>query len=705
MDSKENKRFFNRELSWLQFNRRVLELSGDPAMPLLERLKFLAIAASNLDEFFMVRAAGLQQARISGKHGKDLAGLTPSAQLKIIYSETHAMMNEMHSCFNDLLTPALNRAGIRHRSAENLSLEQEKVVYDLFAGEIFPVVVPMALSPDGSFPLLCNFSLHLFVCLSGKGKHRDERYYAVIPLHRYGSRIVHIPSTGDFSYLLREEIERKYAGLWFPGYNIEESTLFRITRNSDFTVEEEEASDLVAGMEDVLEERKTGVCVRLEIEKGTSPELADILQNGVGAEKRMIFNIGSPLNLADFMSMTLLEGYDDLKAEPRPSSRSVQIKPSESMFDQIRNRSILLYHPYESFDPVIRFIEEAADDPETLAIKIVLYRTSADSPIIAALRRAAENGVNVTVLLELKARFDEARNINWARDLEPRGIQVIYGVKGFKTHAKICVVVRREQSGVIRYCHFATGNYNESTARYYGDVSYFTADPELGEDASSFFNALCGYSQPDHFNRISMAPVNLRERILELIDAEILRAKAGEKALIMAKLNSLVDTCIIEKLYCASCAGVEIRLNIRGICCLVPGIKGLSENISVTGIIDRNLEHARILSFHHGGNPRVFITSADWMPRNLDKRLEILVPVDDPDCSDRLAHILETHLSDTQNGWKLMPDGSYLRLALKTGGISSQEVFYREAVNKVEACEKQKRTRFSPHRSAGERKL
>jgi polyphosphate kinase len=695
--AEETPRFFNREMSWLQFNHRVLEHAMNSSKPLLERVRFLSIAASNLDEFFMVRVGGLQKALRAGTRRKDPAGLTPSAQLSEVYARTAHMMERMHHCFDAVLSPALQEAGIRHRRPDSLNPQQTALIRELFTSEIYPVLTPVAVGPDGAFPHVSSLSLHLLVSLSQKAPESGKSLMAVIPLHRYGQRVVHIPSRKGFCFILREQIAKYFADLWFPGYFVRDTAVFRVTRNADFAVEEDEAPDLVMGMEEILKDRKTGDCVRLEVEAGTSEAMVQFLAEPLGAEKRMVYSLAPPLDLSGLAVLCNLEGYDGLKYPNLPPCPPVSVNPSEPMFSQISAGDILLHHPYESYDPVIRFIEEAACDPATMAIKIVLYRTSSRSPVIEALKKASDNGVNVTVLLELKARFDEERNIGWVRELEPRGIQVVYGVKGFKTHAKICLIVRRELNGIARYCHFATGNYNESTARFYSDISYFTADPELGEDASSFFNALCGYSQPTGFRLVSMSPVNLRKKLINLIDGEIQRARAGKEASITAKLNSLTDAGMIEKLYDASRAGVTIRLNIRGICCLVPGVAGQSDNITVTGIVDRYLEHARILCFHHGGRNRVFITSADWMARNLDRRLELLVPVNHSACSRKLVHILDTHLSNTGSSWLLKSDGTYESLAQKNA-LSSQEVLHAETSEHLENLEKKKPTRFRPHR-------
>lgn len=690
--------YFNRELSWLEFNQRVLEEARDVDTPMLERLKFLAITASNLDEFFMVRVGGLHMARKAGRRKKDVAGLTPLMQLREINKRAGLMMDQMHASFTRVVSPALAHAGITHVPVMALNSDQEAFIQVLYSDEIFPTITPIAIQADERLPLLRNLALHLLLRLRPKRSPDAEDCYAVMSLDRAGERIVPIPVKQGYGYVLREEIIQKYAANWFPGYEILETAVFRITRNADFAVQEEEAPDLLSGMEDVLEERKTGDCIRLETQSGISRTLLTYLRDLLNVEPGNIYQVEGPVNLKDFMPMAFIEGYDGLKIDPWPAQASPDIIPAEPMFDQITRQDLLLYHPYESFDPVVRFLEEAAVDPDTLAIKMVLYRTSADSAMITALKRAAENGINVTALIELKARFDEARNIGWARDLEQSGVQVIHGVKGYKTHAKICLVVRREPTGVIRYCHFGTGNYNESTAKLYGDISYMTRDAGLGADASAFFNALCGYAQPSNFNRISMAPVNMRDTLLTLIEFETKQAKKGKKAEILVKVNSLVDVILIDALKTAARAGVSIQLNVRGICCLVPG-----KGIEVKSIVDRYLEHARIIYFYHGGKSRVFIASADWMPRNLDKRLELMVPVDEKTCRDRLIHILQTHLADNQSCWRLNPDGSYSRVAAEQDTpLRSQQALYDEACTAVEAARKKRRTRFEPHRSNGD---
>ncbi len=693
--------YFNRELSWLEFNQRVLEEGKDADNPLLERLKFIAISASNLDEFFMIRVGGLHMARKAGRRKKDISGRTPLMQLREISTRTRAMLKDLHGCYTGIVSPALAKAGIVHLDIAALDSRQEAALSERFREEILPVITPIAIKPDGQRILLENLALHLLVRLESPRRRRRPRNprYAVMSLARSAPRLLPLPADQGYAFVLLEEVLKKYAGDWFPDRAVADSTVFRVTRNADFAVAEREAPDLLTGMEEILEDRKRGDCVRLEIEQGTAPDMLALLLAQIPAEKEQVFPVNGPLDLKDFMGLSSIEGFDELKAEAWPPQPPADIVPNEPMFKQIAENDRLFYHPYESFDSVVRFIEEAAADDEVLAIKMVLYRTGSEGAIIKALERAAENGINVTVLLELKARFDEARNMERARELEQRGVQVIHGVKGYKTHAKVCLVVRRESQRVVRYCHFGTGNYNESTAKLYGDISYMTCNQEMGEDISAFFNALCGYAQPSHFNAISMAPVNMRERLIELIEFETARAEKGKKARIAVKVNALVDIAISEKLYTAAKAGVKIDLNVRGICCLAP-----TYSITVTSVVDRYLEHARIIHFHHGGQPLVFISSADWMPRNLDKRLEIMAPVVDPPCRSRLIRILDLHIADNQNAWRLRSDGTYQRIAPRKGGrrLRSQAALHQMALEAATAVHKTRRTRFQPHRRGAE---
>jgi len=735
-------RFFNRELSWLEFNQRVLDEARDTALPLLERLKFLAITASNLDEFSMVRVGSLQFVVAEGDARPDPAGMTPAEQLAAVGERMRRFVREQYETFLDDLEPALATAGLKRVRPQSLTERQAKHVQTLFEQEIFPVLTPLAIGvsstetaapaatrkkaarkkaadvpaapgitdmpvffPDAdvpSFPLLSNQSLNLCVRLAPAANSELPRF-AIIPFGRNRQRFISLPSDSGYSYILLEEVVTRFLDRLFPGEAIAECVAFRITRNADLELQEDQASDLLSQMQEIVNARRQSACVRLELEDRASPAVREFLKSALDVTDDWLFAIPGPLDLAAFFRLTDSQGFDALRYESWAPVGSPQIDPAESLFTAIARRDILLYHPYESFDPVVRLVETAADDPDVLAIKQTLYRTSARSPIIAALKRAAQKGKYVTAIVELKARFDEQRNIEWAADLERADVQVIYGVKGLKTHAKICVIVRREPQGIQRYVHFGTGNYNEITSRIYSDASLFTCNEDLGADATAFFNTVTGYSQPQRFRQIEMAPIGLREKLLEMIDAEIDRKRHGQKAQIQAKLNALVDQQMIEALYAASQEGVRIRLNIRGVCCLRPGVPGLSENITVTGVIDRFLEHSRILYFYHGGDERLFISSADWMPRNLDRRVELLVPVIDPAVRAKLMGILKVHLQDNVKARRLLPDGHYEHVRIPSSGtrIRSQEELYRRAVQDAEEARHTERTMFEPHRRPG----
>jgi polyphosphate kinase len=693
-------RFFNRELSWLEFNQRVLNEARDAALPLLERLKFLAITGSNLDEFISVRVGSLQWQIEDGDTTRDPAGMTPLEQIRAVLARIRQLVADQYTCLLDEICPGLKAAGLRQLGRDDLNEAQLRIARTTFLNEIYPVLSPMAVDLDGDCPLLANLALHLAVRLAGQAVDGPSRY-AIIPLGRTLSRIVSLPGDNGSAYILLEELVASELHHFFPGIEVLEAVPFRITRNADLELEEDLASDLVAEMQEVLEARKTSASIRLEIATGASADLRKFLQRRLAVPEELVFDIPGPLDLSGFHRVAEWPGFDAQKYAPFPPVPTPQVDPAASMFENIAQRDVLLYHPYDSYDPVLRFIDEAADDPSVIAIKQTLYRTSARSPIVAALRRAATKGKYVTAVVELRARFDEARNIEWAQDLERNGVQVIYGVKGLKTHAKICLVVRRELTGLVRYVHVGTGNYNEQTARFYSDASLMTGDHELGADATSFFHALTGYSQPQPFRKIEAAPIGLRERLLEMIEAEINFKHLGRKARILLKLNSLVDPAMIEALYLASQAGVKIRCNIRGICCLRPGVPGLSENITVTSVIDRFLEHSRILYFHHGGDERLFLSSADWMPRNLDRRVELLIPVEQPAAKVRLLSILKIHLQDTVKARRLMPDGSYVRIepTRHRTPVHSQAELYRRAKAAFEEAERQPVEVFEPHRA------
>jgi polyphosphate kinase len=688
--------FINRELSWLEFNQRVLEEARDPGVPPLERLNFLAITASNLDEFFMVRVGGLQMLVAQGVQTPDPSGMAPGRQLAQVEARVRIMVGAQYACFRDELEPLLASAGIRRIEPSALTAAQRSHLERFFEEEVYSVVSPMAVS--AGFPHLANRRLGMAVRMKAKAAGRRWEY-GVIPIGPTLPRLVTVPSDAEYAYCLIEEVIRLFADRLFPGRELAEAIAFRITRNADISVREDQAADFLAEMENVLDQREEARCVRLEIEAAASRSLLSFLSQSLSLTDREVYEASGPLDLSAFRALVSMSRFESLRYPPWLPQPCPGVDPRRSIFKELSRRDVLLIHPYHSFEPVVRLVEEAAADPDVLAIKQILYRTSENSPFVAALAAAAERGKSVTALVELKARFDEAQNIEWARDLERAGVQVIYGVKGLKTHAKLCMAVRREPGGIVRYLHFGTGNYNEKTARLYSDVSYMTRDADLGADAAAFLNAIAGDSEPRPFLKVAAATMGLRERLLELIDGEAERRRQGQKALIRAKMNSLVCPKIIMALYKASQAGVRIDLNVRGICCLRPGVKGISENIRVVSIVDRFLEHSRIFCFHHGGAERVFISSADWMPRNLDRRVELMVPVDDAACRRELILALNTYFDDTAKSWRLTPDGTYRRLSRTKGKpVRSQEILWRRAVDAVKREAAARRTVFEPYR-------
>jgi polyphosphate kinase len=700
MATKRESLFINRELSWLEFNRRILEQAQDSKTPLLERLRFQAIVSSNLDEFFMVRVGGLQMLANSASHATDPTGMTPAAQLDAIAVRTRTMVDDQYRCYLDELEPLLASTGIVRVPAAKLSGEQRAHALRVFEREIYPVLSPLAAGSTHDLPMLANRALHLGVRLRADPKSPDRPRCAVIPLSKAISRIVTLPSDGGYQFLFVEDLIAMCVDRFFPPETVLETVPFRITRNADLSVREDMAGDLLVEMEQVLQARKRGDCVRLEVAHGASGFMLTFLQKAFRVPKNFVFQLRGPIDLTALSILADMRGHGDLRYEPWPPQPSPALPAGRSIFSILANRDVLLYHPFQSFEPVLRLVNEAADDPDVIAIKQILYRTSRTSPIIAALARAAQKGKHVTALVELKARFDEARNIEWADELQDAGVQVVYGVKELKTHAKMLLVVRREPAGLRRYVHMGTGNYNESTAQLYCDASLLTSDDDIGADATMFFNAITGNSQPGQFRKIDMAPFTARERVVELIEGETERKRQGQRAFIKAKMNSLADPDVIRALYAASKAGVKIHLNVRGICCLRPGVPGLSENIAVTSIVDRFLEHARILHVCNGGKERVFMSTADWMPRNFDKRIEIVVPVDDAECRRHLIEILDTCLKDTAQAWRLRADGRYDRLAAasKRRVFRSQEAFYRQARDEVKLARQLRRTALEPYR-------
>ncbi len=716
---KQTPQYFNRELSWLAFNQRVLDLAVRETTPLLERVKFLAITASNLDEFFMVRVGGLKMVDAAGTEITDVLGWTAEKQLGKIRERVLEMNSAQSRCLLEQLEPALANFEIVRVTPDNLSESQHEYLWRRFQEETLSTIAPIAIENAANFPMLSGARLCLCVRLKNNPESRlgpldgsppvsveeaaDRKVdrFVLLPLGRALSRIWAVPSELGFQYILLEDVIGMFLPEIFPTQEILEWTSLRITRNGDVEFDEDGRADLLVGMTEMLEARRTSDCVRLEISASASEPIRSFLQDCVGASAAEVYPIEGPLALSDYFELSSIPGFKELKDEPWPPQPSSDFGPDKNIFDTIAAEDRLLYHPYQSYDPVIEFIKTAAEDPGVIAIKQTLYRTSRDSEIVEALKTAAGNGKNVTAIVELKARFDEARNIYWARHLELAGVDVIYGVQGLKTHAKICIVVRREPGGIRRYMHFGTGNYNESTARLYSDASLFTCDEQIGNDAVHFFNAITGLSVPQTLDKLAAAPINLRESLLELIQIETENASRDIGGQITVKVNSLVDKQLIDALYAASQAGVKIRLNVRGICCLVPGKKNLSENIKVISVVDRFLEHARIFHFEQGGDDRVFISSADWMGRNLNRRVELMTPVQDEGCKRRLMRILKSYFDDNVSATELQSDGAYVPVLArkKKGSFRSQEHLFQEACQIHAAHTNPKTTVFQPHRA------
>lgn len=687
--------YVNRELSWLEFNYRVLGEARDKTTPLFDRLKFLSITASNLDEFFMVRVASLKDMVHVGYTKPDIAGMTAAEQLAAISTKTHELVEQQYSTYNRSLLPLLKQNGLRIiTDHESLNKYEAAFVDRYFEELIYPVLTPMAVDSSRPFPLIHNKSLNI-AALVKKKEGEGELDFSMVRVPGGLSRVIVIPpesadETMTTVIYLEEVIERNIDKL-FLNYDIVCSHPFRVMRNADLSIDEDEAEDLLKEIEKQLKKRQWGEAIRLDIEEKADKRLLRILKKELQITGSEIYEINGPLDLTVLMKMYGLPGFDELK-EPGYTPQPVRaLMNDEDIFTNIRNGDILLCHPFESFTPVVNFIKKAAKDPDVLAIKQTLYRVSGNSPIIAALAEAADNGKQVSVLVELKARFDEENNILWAKMLEKAGCHVIYGLLGLKTHSKITLIVRKEEEGIRRYVHLGTGNYNDSTAKLYTDCGLFTCDQQIGEDATAVFNMLSGYSEPLGWNKLSLAPLWLRGKFLRLIQREAKNAVKGKPSGIVAKMNTLCDMEIIANLYEASCAGVKIDLIIRGACCLKAGIPGLSENITVRSIVGNFLEHSRIFLFKNGGAPKIFMGSADWMPRNLDRRVEILFPVEDEKLLDRLIHYLEVQLEDNVKAHFLQPDGTYVKLD-KRGRtlVNSQEVFCREAIEEVKMEEDSK---------------
>ena len=673
----------NRELSWLKFDHRVLNEARDKTIPLLERLKFVSITSSNLDEFFMVRVASLKDMVHAGYKKTDIAGMTAQEQLEAITKDTRALVELQYSTYNRSLVPLLSNHGIEILGThEELNQEQAEYVDHYFQENVYPVLTPMAVDASRPFPLIQNKSLNIAALLSKKDEKKGETEFATVQVPSVLSRIVQIPSAkeGVKTFLLLEQIIERNIQQLFLNYNVLCAYPYRIMRNADLSIDEDEAEDLLQEIQKQLKKRQWGEVIRLEVEEKIDKRLLQILKQDLHIAQEDIFKIGGPLDLTFLMKMYGLEGADDLRYAPYKPQRVPQITPGEDIFAVIRKGDVLLHHPYQTFDPVVDFIRQASVDPNVLAIKQTLYRVSGNSPIIASLAQAAENGKQVSVLVELKARFDEENNIVWAKKLEKAGCHVIYGLVGLKTHSKIALVVRREEDGIRRYVHLGTGNYNDSTAKLYTDLGIFTCSEAIGEDATAVFNMLSGYSEPLSWNKLVVAPIWLRKRFLKLIKREMKHAQEGKESFIKAKMNSLCDRDVIAALYEASAAGVKIELVVRGICCLKTGIPGISENITVHSIVGNFLEHSRIFWFHNDGQEEIYMGSADWMPRNLDRRVEIMFPVEDEQLMDQVRHVLETQLADNTKTHILKPDGTYEKVD-KRGKklVDSQQQFCEEA--------------------------
>ncbi len=659
--------FVNRELSWILFNKRVLSEARDTKLPLFERLKFLSITASNLDEFFMVRIASLKDMVNAGYSKTDIAGMTAQEQLDELEKVTHELVAQQYSTYNRSLLPLLRKNGLEVvEQHERLNGQDGEFVDRFFEDSVYPVLTPMAVDSSRPFPLIRNRSLNIGALVTRKKGTAGLEIakgveFATVQVPSGLPRIISLPvDQGVRKVILLEEIIERNMGKLFLNYDIVCSSPFRIMRDADFTIDEDEAADLLEEIEKKLKKRQWGQAIRLEVESGVDRRLLEILKKELNIHDQDIYQIDGPLDLTFLMKMYGIDGFDALKEHSYLPPQPVPELPADTdIYEQIRRGDILMHHPYETFDPVVNFIRTSAGDENVLAIKQTLYRVSGNSPIIAALALAAGNGKQVTVLVELKARFDEEKNIVWAKMLEKAGCHVIYGLVGLKTHCKITLVVRKEEDGIRRYVHLATGNYNDSTAKLYTDLGMFTCSPDIGEDATAVFNMLSGYSEPRSWHKLSLAPLWLKDRFLYLIGRETQNARNGKKASIIAKMNSLCDKDVIESLYAASSAGVRIKLIIRGICCLRVGIPGVSENIQVRSIVGNFLEHSRIFYFENDGKPEYYLASADWMPRNLERRVEIMFPVEKPELQARIMHILEGELKDTVKAHILMPDGTY----------------------------------------------
>lgn len=667
--------FYNRELSWLKFNLRVLKEAMVKDTPLLERLKFVSISASNLDEFFMVRVAGLWSNYDNGIEKRDASGLSVKEQLDAISEAAHAQVRTQTKYLMALMAE-MDGVNLHFRRVKDLSEMGRDWLEEYYREVVYPVLTPMAVDASRPFPFLANKTLNLAVELV---KADGEHSMGLIQVPSVLDRITEVVPEARRTFVFLEDIIASHCNDLFKGCHILDLVPFRVTRDSDLDIEEEDSVDLLKEVEESLRKRKRGAAVRLELFKTNNTRIKKFLEENLDVTDMEVYEINGPLDPTCFFKFIGMKGMWPWLYEPFVPQRPAELPDDSDLFTAIRANDILLHHPYESFDPVVKLVSDAADDPQVLAIKQTLYRVSGNSPIVAALARAAENGKQVTVLVELKARFDEENNILWARRLEKAGCHVIYGLVGLKTHAKIILIVRREDNGIKRYLHLGTGNYNDSTAKLYTDLGLMTANDEFGSDASAFFNLLSGYSEPPVWNKLVMAPLGLREKIYALIDNEIAMVRAGKEGHIIAKMNSLIDQPVIQKLYEASAAGVHIDLIVRGICGLRTGIEGISENITVRSIVGRQLEHSRIFWFANGGEEQLYLSSADWMPRNLNDRVELFFPIETEEHIRRIKELLDLYLRDNVGAHMMQSNGTYRRVRNKLEPVSVQSALYEMA--------------------------
>lgn len=671
--------YINREMSWLQFNDRVLQQAQDASLPLAERLKFLAIVSSNLDEFFMVRVAGLQQQRSAGMRKRDFSGLTPAQQLSSISAEVHEMVASQSETIDEVLS-GLQAQGFALLRRSAWSVQQQDRLLGYFNTDLLPLLTPLAVEQLNPCPMLAGLQLFVAVLVKKRGDAADRGNIIVIPVPGSIARFVQVPAVGQVCVTPLEDIIAHHAWALFPDHDILGETVFRITRDADVDIQDDDAHDLLSSIEEVVLARRQRAAVRLEIGEKAPPRLRKWLLANLSLSIEDLYEIRGLLDAKALMQLVDLPPINQHQDKPWPAQLPQDLRENKDLLETVRKRDVLLSHPYESFEPLIQLVQTAANDPDCLAIKQTLYRTSGDSPIVKALAQAAANGKEVTVLVELKARFDEANNANWARQLEDAGCHVIYGVAGFKTHGKALLIVRREDLRIRRYVHLSTGNYNDKTARLYSDIGLLSSDDDLCGDVASFFNLLTGLSEAMGWQALTIAPTDLRNRFIELIEREVQVSTPEHPGLIMAKTNSLQDKGICKALYKASQAGVEVLLNVRGICCLRPGIKGISETVEVRSIVDRYLEHARIYYFGNGGHAEVYLSSADWMRRNLDRRLEILFPIRTPRHKKRIIQMLRLYMTDNAQTWCLDSKGRYKRLERQGKRVRVQERLYRQAV-------------------------